>query len=672
MRNIDDYLEQVDMIELYITKNIIKILENLEELDFIKENIFLLGANNKNRKNSLRILLDNQEFKLVKSLIESNPEILNFKNTNGTNLFQMIITINYFYDLIIQLIQILDEQDKNFLIKVITNTDNNSVNSIDLLLSIITSNLDLINGLEKSTDSSNLTDSTDVSNLDTNIIESFDKILKILKSIYLLDQEDKTLLITKLCFHIKNEKLLLKILKYIEPENIDIYPDEHKFTCIDYLFINDNINALFYLIPRINYIYFINTDVNFLFLFIERIGEISIEKSIKLDKLIQLVFDILSKSNIKKIKNIHNENLLMVLLKKNIIGKSDAKKYLKYFNVSEQSNDGESVSSILHIKSDLPNFKSLDIELDKLLEQTDIGIFNSDIEHNMLYTLIMLNKYKNMIIPYFVEDKSYKHTNSVLIKISNNDSHVISFLKNYFYRFNTFLPFIIIWKSLNNYYLDPNLLFFIKNNLDKDFIYIRLSISITNEYGESIRHANILLLDNKRKIIERFEPYGDISFYNSQELNFMIEQNITKPIGYKYKFVQPYPGFQLRSDEFERKNKVYGDPNGYCLAWCLLYLEIKLLFSQKNITINPIQYINWYIINQFDKDFKSIKKDTQTNKYMTFIRFYAKKLDTRKNKLLEKIDIEPNILYRTEIPKNESIEINKIINKELYDNLNIK
>ncbi len=276
MKDIDEYLEQVDMIDLFITKNINKIIKNKKQLDFIKSNLFLIGSNNKIRKNSLRLLLDDHEYKIVDTLINFNPLILDFKNTNQTNLFQMIITIDYFYDLVLR---ILENLDIIFLTKILTNKDNNFVDSIDLILSIITSNQELL-----------LSDN--IFDTNTNIYKQFNQILKILKSIYELDIEGKIFLITRLCYYIKNEKLLLKIIKYIKPNNFDIYPDSNLFTCVDYLFMNDNIEVLTYLISRINYIYFLNTDINLVFEFIKRIKEISIEKSIQIDMLIELLFQI--------------------------------------------------------------------------------------------------------------------------------------------------------------------------------------------------------------------------------------------------------------------------------------------------------------------------------------------------------------------------------------------
>ncbi len=161
----------------------------------------------------------------------------------------------------------------------------------------------------------------------------------------------------------------------------------------------------------------------------------------------------------------------------------------------------------------------------------------------------------------------------------------------------------------------------------------------------------------------------------------MITERIAKTLNYEFVFVQPYPGFQTRSDEFNKLNKVYGDPGGYCLAWCLLYIETKMLIDiemssnknhDKNINTNPIDCINYYIINEFKKDFPELAKDNQNNIYMEFIRFYAKKLDTEKNKLLKSMGIDPAILYNIDIIhdkyKNVINKLNILIHKNCEKN----
>ena len=260
--------------------------------------------------------------------------------------------------------------------------------------------------------------------------------------------------------------------------------------------------------------------------------------------------------------------------------------------------------------------------------------------------------------------------------MSNNQKYVISLTKLYFNYFNSWTPFIIIWRNKNNYYFDENLLNSIFQNKNNKYIYIRLSLSLIDDDNDnSTRHANIILIDNEKKIVERFEPYGEINYFNSHDINTMIIKRIVEPLNYEFKFVQPYPGFQTKSDEFNKYNKVYGDPYGFCLAWCLLYVETKILLDkEKNIKINPIDSINNYIIHKFKKDFPILEKDNQNNLYMIFIRFYGKKLDTEKNNLLKKLKIEPSILYNIDLSQEKYKDILLKINKELnkYCNKNKK
>ena len=290
----------------------------------------------------------------------------------------------------------------------------------------------------------------------------------------------------------------------------------------------------------------------------------------------------------------------------------------------------------------------------------------------MLYTIYLLNNYsKYMSIPGFSQSPEYFNKQETLITLSNNDKCVLDLVKFFFYDYNTWLPHLIVWKNKNNYWIDENLIKYLKTTgSTKHFVYIKLSVYVIE--NSDTRHANVIIVDNKKKIIERFEPYGEIIYNNLHDLNNMIKINIADKLGYQFVFIQPYPGFQSRSDEYAIYNKTFGDPMGYCLAWTILYIDVKMLLFKNNFDINPIDFINWYIINQFDKDFPEIKSESETNKYMTFIRYYSKKLDSRKVDLLKDLNIEPNILYRNEIPKKVVKKLNLILNEKLYDILNIK
>ncbi len=654
-KQIYKYIEQVDLVDLYITKNICKIIKNKKEFEYIKSNLFLLGFNNKNRKNSLKILLDNSEFKIVEELIRYDNEILDIKTVNEVNLFQLLFSIEYFYDLIID---ILKNGKIELVIKIVVERDINETNSIDIILSLININQEKI-----------------IVNIKDNKTDYY-KLKNMLKIIYEFGREDLTLLITKLCSVIKSSEILLDILKYIRPDNLDIYPDKNMLTCIDYLLLTEKYDILEYLVPKINFIYFVNTESSHMFSFIKNYNNKNEENYKYKQKFIKLIFDILEKSDIKKIKNIKNENIFFTIFENYEIEPKIIKKYLDTLDIYEENTDGISIYDILKKKYNnqisIPNkinkiTKNIDFK--KILEKTDIGIFNSDVLHNIIYTIILLSKYKQITIPSFIQNKEYFDEHKKLLEMSNNQSYINSYLKLYFYNFTNIVPFIIIWKNKDNYYLDENLLKYLMNLIEKNnhkYIYVRLSINLVDNKTNNLRHANIILLDNKRKIVERFEPYGEINLDSSNQINKMIIEKISNPLGYNFNFVQPFPGFQARSDEFNKYNKIYGDPSGFCLAWCLLYVEIKLQSDELGIKTSPIELINNYVIKKFKKDYKEVENDNQNNLYMLFIRYYAKKLDTRKNELLKKLNINSSILYNVDLSeKNYKTIINKLNNELL-------
>lgn len=134
---IDQCMKQVDMIDYYITKNILKIISDEKKFEFIKSNIFLLSINNKNNKNALMIMLENGKYKLVEKLIEHDHEILNYKNIHENNLFKLLLSYDYFYDLILNLIENLE---RKYVIHILITTNKYNYNFIDNLILLLNSN----------------------------------------------------------------------------------------------------------------------------------------------------------------------------------------------------------------------------------------------------------------------------------------------------------------------------------------------------------------------------------------------------------------------------------------------------------------------------------------------------------------------------------------------------
>ena len=114
-------------------------------------------------------------------------------------------------------------------------------------------------------------------------------------------------------------------------------------------------------------------------------------------------------------------------------------------------------------------------------------------------------------------------------------------------------------------------------------------------------HANYLIYDVKKNIVERFEPHGSTTppglNYNPDLLDDLlisrfklINENITyiKPSQYL-----PKIGFQLL-DIFETSKKKIGDPGGFCGLWAIWYVDMRLTYSYldpKTCVYKLIKYI---------------------------------------------------------------------------------
>ena len=657
--SIDKCMEQVDMTDYYITKNIFKIISNKNNFNFLKNNIFLLAINNKNNKNSLIILLEGGKFKQVKKLIESDYAILNFKNINENNLFKSLLGYEYFYDMILDLIKKLE---RVYVIQLITCKNKFDYDFIDNIIVLLNANYQYYYYKDDEKKKILL------------------KLIEITHNIYLLDAEKHTFLITKLCKIISNEDYLMDILNTYHIDNFDVYPDSNLYLCIDYLFFNEYFNVLSFLLDKINHIEFTNIDDNIIFRLCEN-------PNVNIKTKSDIIMKILYKSNIAKFKNNKNQNIFYWLITNYEIDIKIIMNFIDYINIYEQDIYGQTLFDLIkqkYGKKKINFIKKYFLKqyvdknvfsqvytkiniMDKLIK-SDIGIFTPNTIYNMIYTIYILDSNKGIIkIPSLKINESEINERSKLMEISNNEKSLIGYVKTFFYYFTKYASHLIVWKNKYNYWIDPKLFDYIYQNKSINFIHIKLTVYLMDNL--STRHSNVIIIDNVNKIVERFEPYGEIVFSNSIDINNMILSHIATPLGYKFTFVQPYPGFQSRSDEFAKYNKNYGDPMGFCLAWSFLYIDIKMELFKKNINANPIDFINWYIINKFEKDFNIDFNIYKTNKYILFIRFYAKYLDSKKNQIIKSFGLDPSLSYQDDIDNEYRDQLIDNINKKL-DSLN--
>ena len=339
---IKKYIKKIDFTNFFITENILELIENRKNLEFLKENILLLSINNFNNKYGLLILLENRKFEIIEELIEKNYYILGFKNLTNNNFLKELLNYEFFYEYINK---ILNEIELSFLIKILNEKNNFKFNFIDKI--IFTLKLNLQN-------------------------KNIKKILNIIKSIYNLDKENDLLLINKLCDKIQDSKSLLKILKFIDIKNFDIEYDNNFLTCIDYLVLNKNLLCLKYILDKIDYIYFANIDNSCIFSLLD---ELKLNNDQKIKKeLLEIIFEILKKSNLKKIKNVYNQNIIFKILENYKIDINSIKNLIKKINIYEEDNFGNSIYNLLINKYDINN---LDLDYNKMSKKMQLFSFNS-------------------------------------------------------------------------------------------------------------------------------------------------------------------------------------------------------------------------------------------------------------------------------------------------------
>jgi ankyrin repeat protein len=267
------------------------------------------------------------------------------------------------------------------------------------------------------------------------------------------------------------------------------------------------------------------------------------------------------------------------------------------------------------------------------------GLFNSDTVHNIIYTLYILNTYKNVIIPFqcFIDEK--RDWEKQLIISNDPTTQIIASSLNLHYTyFYSFLPYLLYWRDKNIYYKTKNLVFYIQRALNiKNMRFIILKFSLLPQTASM--HANIVIYDKEKNTVIRFEPYGDWEILDSYNLDKMIAKTFQAAVGgKKIKYLRPgdylkNPKFQTASTGDIKKN--LGDPIGYCLAWCFWFIELKL----QNPDIDEKTLVDTALEDMI------LNNKNSENPILDYIRGYARKLDDEKNKILKEIGFTDSELY---------------------------
>ena len=158
--------------------------------------------------------------------------------------------------------------------------------------------------------------------------------------------------------------------------------------------------------------------------------------------------------------------------------------------------------------------------------------------------------------------------------------------------------------------------------------------------SKNFNHANILIYDVANKYVERFDPYGNVAFIDNKSIDNLLE-SFFKDYFPTLKYISSMSithgiSFQIFSDENNDSNYVENDPIGFCMVWCLWYVEMRI----KNIHMNPKSLIK--------KTVYQINKNE--NKFKDYIRDYSNYLDTEKNNILNLAGVPDKYWYTRHIP----------------------
>ena len=266
--------------------------------------------------------------------------------------------------------------------------------------------------------------------------------------------------------------------------------------------------------------------------------------------------------------------------------------------------------------------------------------FSSTILDSGLFFIHLDDKYKNLYIPKYLDkvEENIDWDGGLTIPHPLVDDY------------NNF-AWIIYWEDKNNYLIHKHLNNLI-NSKKSDDNYDAAVVLLSLRLPHGGLHAELIYYDFKNNFIERFDPYGN-SFDIDPELDTILEEELTWNTGFYYLNVKKYlpvSGFQSLSDENNELNEKPGDFGGYCLAWCLWYLEHRMInnkYSAKQI-----------VPKLLDKILKS------QNSLMEYIRNYANTINDHRLKLLKKIGIKKNKLTNLVLPYYEEKKIfDYIVNK---------
>ena len=249
------------------------------------------------------------------------------------------------------------------------------------------------------------------------------------------------------------------------------------------------------------------------------------------------------------------------------------------------------------LKKKTKKFNVIDVPLaDKVSLGSKASIGSIDYHYQKYYnTFAFIKK---------IIDKEDKLKKLVCIP-DTSDSWMKSFMKvNFFKNIDSIKPHLESVRPVDPFVSKDNFMEELNKCMDHRLIPISLEIVVPN-VGT---HANVIIIDTKKKTVELFEPHGARS--NESELEsisrayFKVSKNVHKFVRMNlpdFTYIPPSKyeaedGLQVRLDAF----------SGLCVTWSILYLHYRIL----NPDLNPKKLMEY-----LDKTF-TIKKILRYTRYV--------------------------------------------------------
>jgi ankyrin repeat protein len=265
----------------------------------------------------------------------------------------------------------------------------------------------------------------------------------------------------------------------------------------------------------------------------------------------------------------------------------------------------------------IPKIEDIDLQVDEGIYMT--GCYYTGSTLDILYGLVYLNSLNKNIS--FILEYPLVDNNKLLDYYKQ-----LGINENYKLEFSNIE---IIWVYQKIIY-PTNFDSILKNKLNNDYEFIILPLGIDTPVGS---HANMIIIDNLNKTIERFEPNGSEEpnglKYNETLLDDILINKFKLLLdGYKYmrpKDYLPIAGFQLLEITEKYKCTKIGDPNGFCAVWCVWWSFMRIKHTkikQKDLALELIRVIK----------FKNIK-------FKNLIRNFSNRITTLRDEELKKYNL---------------------------------